>query len=151
MIGTADDPVMGWADNIYGLNGVIAGVAFGILRIMLINDKINADIIPADFVVNLILTSAWNTHHEKSVSKSENQVAKIYNCASSVENPINFELIYKYSIYVGKKIPPINGIWIVSWRTTTNVFVHTILRFLYHTIPAFFMDLYLRMIGKKPR
>lgn len=76
---------------------------------------------------------------------------KIYNVVSSPENPIDWQHIYDYSIAVGKIIPPAKGLWIVTFTTTTSEFLHFIMKFLFHLLPAFLMDTYLRAIGKKPK
>lgn len=65
MIATNEEPIGGWTDNIYGLNGVIAGVALGIIRIMHVDDNNKADIIPADIVVNTVLAAGWQTYVER--------------------------------------------------------------------------------------
>jgi fatty acyl-CoA reductase len=136
---------------------VITGVALGIIRVMVIDDNVKGDIIPADFAVNTILAAAWNTVDEKQDERpqingsSRVQEAKIYNCVSSPDNPIDWGQIYKYSIDVGKLIPAKRALWIVSWTTVTNWQIYLFLRFFFHLVPAYFVDLYLTMIGKKPR
>lgn len=65
VIATNEEPIEGWTDNIYGLNGVIAGIALGIIRVMLVNDDNDADIIPADIVVNGVLAAGWQTYIER--------------------------------------------------------------------------------------
>lgn len=56
---TYDDPVPGYTDNIYGVNGVVAGAGVGLIRILHIDNKLKANIVPADFVVSSILALAW--------------------------------------------------------------------------------------------
>lgn len=58
---TFTDPVPGYTDNIYGVNGVVAGAGVGIIRILHINDEMKANIVPADLVVNSIIAVAWFT------------------------------------------------------------------------------------------
>jgi alcohol-forming fatty acyl-CoA reductase len=62
---TYHDPVEGYTDNLYGLNGVVTGAGVGVLRILHINDSLKANIVPADFVVNATLALAWLTVFEK--------------------------------------------------------------------------------------
>lgn len=65
VIATNEEPIEGWTDNIYGLNGVIAGIALGIIRVMYLDDVNNGDIIPADIVVNGVLAAGWQTYVER--------------------------------------------------------------------------------------
>lgn len=58
---TFTDPIPGYTDNIYGVNGVVAGAGAGIIRILHINDDCKANIVPADLVVNSIIGVAWFT------------------------------------------------------------------------------------------
>lgn len=59
------DPLPGYTDNLYGVNGVVTGAGLGVLRILHINNKLKANIVPADFVVNATVGLAWHTAMEK--------------------------------------------------------------------------------------
>lgn len=59
------DPLPGYTDNIYGVNGVVTGAGVGILRILHINNEMKANIVPADFVVNATVALAWYTMLQK--------------------------------------------------------------------------------------
>jgi hypothetical protein len=52
------DPLPGYTDNVYGLNGVLIGAGVGVLRILRIDNKLKSNIVPADYVINLILASS---------------------------------------------------------------------------------------------
>lgn len=60
-----NDPLPGYTDNLYGVNGVVTGAGVGVLRILHINNKLKANIVPADFVVNATVGLAWHTAAEK--------------------------------------------------------------------------------------
>ena len=62
---TYNDPLPGYTDNIYGINGIVTGAGVGVLRILHINKKLKANIVPADYVVNSILALAWLTVFEQ--------------------------------------------------------------------------------------
>ncbi|KAL7046931.1 hypothetical protein ACKWTF_002748 [Chironomus riparius] len=55
------DPIQGYTDNVYGLNGVLVGAGVGVLRIFRINNKLKSNIVPADYVINLILAISFYT------------------------------------------------------------------------------------------
>lgn len=52
------DPVPGFTDNVYGLNGVLIGAGVGVLRILRIDNKLKSNIVPADYVINLMLAAS---------------------------------------------------------------------------------------------
>jgi alcohol-forming fatty acyl-CoA reductase len=62
---TLQDPIPGYTDNLYGVNGVVMGAGVGVLRILHIDNRLNANIVPADYVVNSIIGLAWYTTKEK--------------------------------------------------------------------------------------
>lgn len=64
---TYQDPIPGWTDNIYGLNGVVTGAGVGVLRILHIDNKKNADVVPADCVVNSCIALAWYTWNQNKM------------------------------------------------------------------------------------
>lgn len=93
--GTVGDPLMGWADNLYGVQGMIVGVAIGLMKVLKYDPNIVGDIIPADFVVNETLVIAWDNVEDKRLN-NENKT-KIYNCTSSYSNPVTWGMfIIKY-------------------------------------------------------
>lgn len=55
------EPLPGYTDNVYGLNGVLVGAGVGVIRILRIDNRIKSNIVPADYVVNLILAASFYT------------------------------------------------------------------------------------------
>jgi alcohol-forming fatty acyl-CoA reductase len=98
VVSTRADPFPGWSDNIYGLNGVIAGVALGIIRTMVVNSDGVGDIIPADMVINTIFAAGYETYQNTQVEVKAMRAnrfirippAKIFNCVTSPEMPITW-------------------------------------------------------------
>ncbi|CAO1331806.1 unnamed protein product [Diamesa hyperborea] len=151
VIATIEDPVAGWTDNIYGLNGAVIGIGLGIIRVLNINKDVVADIIPADYVVSSIMLVAKKTFDESLLPELTPKEAKIYNCVSSPNNPINWKLVYDYSICAGSTIPPKKSLWIVTYRAVSNPYVYSVLKFLLHIVPAMIIDCVLKIMGKKPK
>lgn len=48
----------GWIDNFYGVVGIVAAAALGLIRSLHVKLNAKAYIVPADFVSNCILASA---------------------------------------------------------------------------------------------
>lgn len=102
VIATVKDPLPGWTDNIYGLNGVIVGVSAGLIRIMYLKSSNVADIIPADIVINTVLAAGRQAFVERLDDHGKViGTTKIYNCISGDVNPITYG---KFNVYT-KKIP----------------------------------------------
>lgn len=57
---TVADPVPGWTGNIYGPIGVMAAAGMGIMRVMFSDPDVKLDTVPADYVVNALICSAWD-------------------------------------------------------------------------------------------
>ena len=55
------EPLPGWIDNFNGPTGLIAGCGKGLMRTMLCDGKLVADIVPVDVPINLMITAAWHT------------------------------------------------------------------------------------------
>ncbi|XP_055610967.1 fatty acyl-CoA reductase wat-like [Uranotaenia lowii] len=148
VIATVDDPIEGWTDNVYGLNGVISGVGSGVLRILLIDNQYHSDIIPADLVVNSSLAAIWySTTQQVGVPAEE----KVFNCVSRVDNPFTYEKVCQYCMECKFICPAIKTLWFPRYNHTKSKTVYYFLNILYHFIPALFFDLLARIMGEKPR
>ena len=55
------EPTPGWIDNLNGPTGMIAGVGKGLLRALHYKSDAIGDIIPVDYVTNLLVAAAWYT------------------------------------------------------------------------------------------
>lgn len=60
VISTSEDPIPGWCTNIFGLNGILTGAAFGFIRCLQNTANIDVDVICADFVVNSTMAIIWD-------------------------------------------------------------------------------------------
>ncbi|KAJ0175830.1 hypothetical protein K1T71_008989 [Dendrolimus kikuchii] len=137
-----DGPVTGWLENWRGITGLLDNMAKGWNRVTLGKGHYVPDIVPVDYVSNLIIVAAAKFDRSK--------IVPVYNSCSSSTNPISWEEIYALFIEEGKKrgynhIPyPFtlysNSEAVVKWLTN-----------LLQYIPAYIADLGLKMIGKKPK
>ncbi|CAG7817879.1 unnamed protein product, partial [Allacma fusca] len=51
-------PIPGYVDNFNAMSGLLAGVMTGVVRTLLFNDQYFLDVVPLDYVVNLIIAAA---------------------------------------------------------------------------------------------
>jgi fatty acyl-CoA reductase len=57
---TANEPLMGWFNNLYGPLGFMAGSLMGIIKGLHCNADCIADILPVDMAVNSAIAVAWD-------------------------------------------------------------------------------------------
>lgn len=74
VISTYREPIKAWIDNIYGPTGLLIGTGMGVIRVILVNDKYKADIVPVDYVINGLIAASYKTATEKWVSCSKKNV-----------------------------------------------------------------------------
>ncbi|KAL3270865.1 hypothetical protein HHI36_021382 [Cryptolaemus montrouzieri] len=138
------EPIPGWTDNINGPTGLLIGAGKGVIRTMWCNGDGYADYVPVDIAVNCMIASTYDYVHFKGVRR-------IYNVTSSAEYKISYEEI----IEIGRKIVetkiPLNGVaWYPGGSMKKSKLYHNICFFLYHLVPALFVDALLILLGYKP-
>lgn len=77
-----------------------------------------------------------------------NKGPKIYNYVSSVESPLTWGRYIEEMKYHYLKAPPLQAIWYIFYVLYANLWLGSILRFLFHRIPAMFIDLFCILCGK---
>ncbi|XP_034296280.1 fatty acyl-CoA reductase 1-like [Pantherophis guttatus] len=139
------EPFPGWIDNFNGTSGLLVAGAKGILRTIKCNAAAVADIIPVDLAINLTITAGWYTavHRPKS--------PLIYNCTSGGLNPLSWGELQTNAVITYEKSPLEKPFRIPKATLTSSYLAHQYWTFVHHRIPAFLCDLYLRLLGKKPR
>ncbi|XP_072379073.1 fatty acyl-CoA reductase wat-like [Diabrotica undecimpunctata] len=160
VIATAKEPIGGWINNVYGATGVLLGAALGVLRVMQLKKTNNADLVPADFVVNSSIAAAWdvacakNIHEKKHIreeeSKQEKDNINVYNYVSTPEKPISWSEFENLGEKYGKQIPSEKCIWYYFFFTVESYWVYALTKFFLHTVPANVIDFLARCIGKEP-
>lgn len=157
MLPIANEPIPGWIDNMYGPTGMLVGVAAGLIRIFHVHKDNNAEIVPVDLCVNSLLAAAWDISKRKRqtiiqepLELGENEIP-IYNFVTANKNKCSWTKYIEHAWEIGQEVPIHKSIWFISFTTTDNKLAHTVLWFLYHRLPAFFMDLGLFLLGKKTK
>lgn len=154
----------GWIDNMYGPTGMLIGVAAGLIRVFHVHKDNNAEIVPVDMCVNSLLAAAWDISKQKKPRQMIMQEPQqqqpmmddesdipIYNFVTANKNKCSWRQYIDHAWEIGQQVPVYKSIWYISFTPTENRFVHSVLWFLYHRMPAFFMDLGLFLVGKKTK
>ncbi|XP_066144968.1 putative fatty acyl-CoA reductase CG5065 [Euwallacea fornicatus] len=140
------EPIPGWTDNINGPTGLLIGAGKGVIRTMYCQEKSYADYLPVDVLVNATLCIVW-----VYMCKNKDKSKWIFNITSSANYKITMEEI----IILGRKVinerMPLNGVvWYPGGSMKRSKIVNNICFFLFHIIPALFVDALLVLIGYPP-
>ncbi|XP_073985582.1 fatty acyl-CoA reductase wat-like [Rhodnius prolixus] len=144
IIGTLNEPIPGWIDNIYGPTGLLAGVAVGVVRVIHTDPNAKADIVPADMVASAIVAAAYKT----KLMGPTNEIP-IYNYVTAKENPITWSDYLENTSRIGKKMPLEKSVWKFSCTLQPNPFLFALYSFFLHFIPAALADIVLLLLNKK--
>ncbi|KAJ8730551.1 hypothetical protein PYW08_001964 [Mythimna loreyi] len=140
-----EDPIRGWIGNWFGATGVSWFIAKGVGRVIYGDANYIVDLIPVDYVANLVIVAGAKNGGEKS------KELKVYNCCSSSCNPLKYgtflgtftEDAIKHKSYDVPK---------PDWFTFTKYkWLMILVITLFQLIPACILDLYRLIIGKNPR
>ncbi|VVC43986.1 Hypothetical protein CINCED_3A007887 [Cinara cedri] len=138
------EPFVGWVDNMSGITGIMMEIGRGTIRSIVCDQKLRVDIIPVDILVNTLITSAWHTatHRQNAV--------RVYNCTSGARNPLRWEELGNLCQYHSLTAPSKYLQWYPGFSFRTNRMVHRLCEILFHFVPAFILDIVLRLTGSKP-
>lgn len=138
-------PLPGWIDNLNGPTGFVSGVGKGFLRTFKINSALVGDIIPVDYPINLMIAVAWHTAVHKSPK------IEIYNCSTGQKNPLTWYRFREIGFKVWMKYPTKEMMWYPNCSFTMNPTVHKIDTAVSHYLPAYLIDLFCRLTGRRVR
>ncbi|XP_044261424.1 fatty acyl-CoA reductase wat-like [Tribolium madens] len=158
VIASVKEPVAGWIDNLYGATGVLVGAAVGVLRSLHGKIENGAEMVPADYVVNCTLASAWDIASVKSINENREKNGKnqfeeevpVYNFVSSPEAGITWDIYTKLAEKHAKQVPTPLLVWHYFFALRSSRIHHLIAVFFLHTIPAYLVDFIAICLGKKP-
>nr|AGP26039.1 fatty acyl reductase [Agrotis segetum]AID66648.1 fatty acyl reductase [Agrotis segetum] len=140
-----DEPIRGWLCNWFGATGISVFTAKGLNRVLLGKASNIVDVIPVDYVANLVIVAGAKSGGQKS------DELKIYNCCSSDCNPVTLKKIIKEftedTIKNKSHIMPLPG-WFVF---TKYKWLLTLLTIIFQMLPMYLADVYRVLTGKIPR
>lgn len=141
------EPVPGWLDNWNGPSGLYVAAGKGLLRSLLCDSRVVADILPVDFPVNLMITAAWHTVVNKPA-----EFAKIYQLTTGSLNPFTWGEMESEVAKYFRDYPLGECFRRPKMRIMTESgFLHDLWVLVSHLIPAYAADLGFFLVGRKPR
>ncbi|XP_017022262.1 fatty acyl-CoA reductase wat-like [Drosophila kikkawai] len=141
---TYKDPLLGWADNLFGPLALIYGGARGIVRVVMAYNHVKIAVVPADYCANLTLACAW----ELGV-KSKKETPPIYTLAPTETNHITYGSFIELLVVNRDNTPLSHMIW-YPYILLVSPYLFPLATIFYHKIPGYFFDTLLRLTGRKP-
>nr|AII21950.1 fatty-acyl reductase 2 [Sesamia inferens] len=140
-----DHPIKGWLNNWFGATGLSVFTARGMNRVLYGRSSNVVDLIPADYVANLVIAAGAKSGNEKS---SE---LKVYNCCSSSCNQITLGTVMaKFTEDAVNQ--PSSDMLLPGWYVFTRYkWMMTVWTILLQVIPAYLADTYRILTRKNPR
>ncbi|XP_077258851.1 fatty acyl-CoA reductase wat-like isoform X3 [Temnothorax americanus] len=146
VLSSAEEPLVGWIDNMYGPQGVTVPLALGITRFLSCNPDVKANIVPVDFTVNALIASAWNVYNQFRRGKD----TLIYNFVSPVDGPTWNE--YRNAFVDTNKMYPLrDAIYFPFMVYVQHKILYRICVWLGHFLPALLIDAISICINRSPR
>uniref|UniRef100_A0A1B6LEQ3 Fatty acyl-CoA reductase n=2 Tax=Graphocephala atropunctata TaxID=36148 RepID=A0A1B6LEQ3_9HEMI len=144
VVSVSDKPLRGWINNLYGAIGVVSGTAVGLLRLWCADPDMVADMVPVDLAINMTLAASWEV-------ATKNTRLKIYNSETSSKNPMTYDILRTDNFSFGKNLQTTQCIAVQSFFIVKNKTMFRLYTIWYHVIPAFFIDIFLQLTGRKPQ
>ncbi|XP_037036416.1 putative fatty acyl-CoA reductase CG5065 [Bradysia coprophila] len=137
------EPTPGWLDCFSGPTYLLAAIGNGVLRTVMLENDFLCDMVPVDFVSNMMITISWRT----ATAKPRRII--VYNCVNSNRQPITWSQFVNNSLTHIIRHPLEGVIWYPTAILHTNRLKHTILHYLVHYLPAYVLDLVSWSVGKR--
>ncbi|XP_034839173.1 putative fatty acyl-CoA reductase CG5065 isoform X2 [Maniola hyperantus] len=140
-----EEPVPGWVDNLNGPIGLMLGAGKGVIRTMLCDGSLVAQVVPVDTAINAVLVIA-------AIEGSRTDKAEeipVYNVNVGHQQATSWGEVLQLGKDYGRKYPLAWPLWYPGGDITTNAALHEARRLCCHLLPAYCIDLLLLLLGQK--
>ncbi|XP_026733194.1 putative fatty acyl-CoA reductase CG5065 [Trichoplusia ni] len=134
------EPCPGWIDTWSGSTGLFVGMPAGVLKVVKGKGSNVTDLVPVDIVTNCLIVVATECHKTNEI--------KVYNCCTGTSNPITSN----YASAIARRVTLRYSLNELPWPFlvfTSSVIIYTLITFILQTIPAFLIDMWCVLTGKK--
>uniref|UniRef100_A0A1I8PZX0 Fatty acyl-CoA reductase n=2 Tax=Stomoxys calcitrans TaxID=35570 RepID=A0A1I8PZX0_STOCA len=149
VVSMAEEPLPGWVSHLQGAVSAVFWAGNGMLRVLHGNGHNHAGLVPVDYCTNAILAAAWNTASTYD-SKSPKDLM-IYNLVMDETNRVKWisywEMMYKHISHS----PFSKMMWQPFLFFVPNKCWYELLTFIFHTLPAYTLDGFSRLMGKEAK
>lgn len=147
VLSTYREPVPGWTDNLYGPSGLCAGIARGFVHAIYGDPSKKANLVPADYCVNAMLASAWDTHRRYEVRMRTHAELPVYNYIYEANNLTWGR--YMQLARGGLHEPLDKALWYFSYGIIPSRALYNLANLMCHTIPGYLLDAVAAVCGRK--
>ncbi|XP_051168817.1 uncharacterized protein LOC127286434 [Leptopilina boulardi] len=148
-LATYKEPFASWVDVAQGINQGLIWTAMGLIRVILVPDlKDHLYFVPADFVCNALIASAWDAGNK--TNKRSDITLPVYNYVNGNKNPLTKEIFEKLVRSYGIQYLPSKTVYFPDAIKVKSKRTFNILNFFVHLLPALIGDIILKILGKKP-
>lgn len=102
------------------------------------------------FMAKCINIYCWPASIKMLYLNSRQNAVRVYNCTSGALNPLRWEELGNLTQYHSLTAPSKYLQWYPGFSFRTNRMVHRLCEILFHFVPAFVLDIVLRLTGSKP-
>ncbi|CAH0578052.1 unnamed protein product [Chrysodeixis includens] len=139
------EPTPGWVDNLNGPVGVMLGAGKGVIRSMLCDGSLVAQVVPVDIAINGVIAIGMLEGTRKYKPKS----IPVYNVNNAHQKPTTWGDVLTIAKEYGRLYPLSWPLWYPNGDITTNPILHEFRRIFYHLVPAYLIDFLLLLLGQK--
>ncbi|CAF0886506.1 unnamed protein product [Adineta ricciae] len=155
---TWQEPVPGFIDNYSGYTGIIVASVSGFMRVMNANPTIQPNCIPADVVINTMITLAWHTATQASrqpLRQKADMLPVIHCCAAGRRSNNKSVSSQQYIDIIAEQLDSHKIAFqrCLRWpelTLITNKYVYGIRHFFQEVIFAYLLDLIMIITKNKP-
>ncbi|XP_033180374.1 LOW QUALITY PROTEIN: fatty acyl-CoA reductase 1-like [Bombus impatiens] len=137
------EPCPGWIENISALTSTIMLIGRGCATAIRGRRDAISDIVPVDFVVDMIICTAWH------VTLHRDHEVKVYNCTSNA-CPFKWGQMRDAIVKCSTETPLNDTLWYPGCPMIANRYIYQVRSIIPHVLPAFVIDIFLRLRGSKP-
>ncbi|KAL7727826.1 hypothetical protein ACLKA6_019762 [Drosophila palustris] len=144
------EPLPGWIEGVNGPTGLMIGAARGVIRSMHCNPDYASTVIPVDKAINGMILCGYQRGKISSSSSSITKNVEFCNlCISS-----KALMSWGESIETGRRFfyetPLSFALWYPGGSIKRNYYHHLFCVIFFHYLPAYFIDFWLLIFGRKP-
>ncbi|KAM3968447.1 putative fatty acyl-CoA reductase CG5065 [Aphomia sociella] len=142
---TVTEPMTGWVDSLNGPVGIMLAAGKGVIRTMLCDGSLYAQVIPVDTAINGVIAIGMF----EGTKKEKSPTIPVYNLNIGHQQPTTWGEVLAIARRHGRKYPFEWPLWYPDGDITTNRTLHEFYRILFHIVPAYFIDFLMFILGQK--